>query len=127
MQLVDLTMTIQPHWRWAVNTTLALDHRNQDPFQVTVLSLPVHAFTHIDTPQHIEPGRQTIEQVSIERLCGAAVVIDLVHKGPDTAITAADLEACKDEIREKDIVLLKTGWDLQRDWMTRESCRLLFP
>lgn len=120
MQIIDLSLLIQPHWRWTVNTTLALDHKNQDPFQVTVLSLSVHAFTHIDTPLHIEPDRQTIDQVPLNRLCGPAAVIDLSHKGQDAAITAADLAAHKDLIRDGDIVLLKTGWDRQRDPITRE-------
>jgi len=120
MKVIDLSMSIQPHWRWKVETSLAMDHAKGGPFQVTVVSLPVHAFTHVDTPLHIEPGRETIDQVPLERLCGPAAVVDLTPKGPNEPITAREVQEKGRHIAEGDIVLLKTGWDLKFDYLTRD-------
>ena len=75
-----------------------------------------HGGTHLDAPVHFSEGRQTAEQVPLERLMGAAVVIDVsaaCAKDIDYQITVADLNAW--EVRNKRqlvdvIVLLKTGW-----------------
>ena len=65
MPLIDLSMSIQPHWRWQIGTSRALAHEKGDPFQATVLTVPLHAFTHVDTPLHIEPGRVTVDRVAV--------------------------------------------------------------
>ncbi len=119
MNVVDLSMPIQPHWRWNVNTSLALDHQKGDPFQATVLSVPMHAFTHIDTPLHIEPGRTPIDQVAVDRLCGPAAILDLSSKDANQPITVEDVKNSGSHIEEGDIVILKTAWDLKRDWLTK--------
>lgn len=119
MKIIDLSMSVQPHWRWKVQTTLAMDHQKKDPFQVTVLSAPLHAFTHIDTPLHIEPDKITIDRVSLDRLCGPAAVVDLSDSEANTPITAEDLEKKGGHIADGDIVLLKTAWDRKRDWLTK--------
>jgi len=120
MKIIDLSMTLQPHWRWNIQTKLAMDHKKNDPFQVTVLTLPMHAFTHVDTPLHIEPGKITIDRVPLDRLCGPAAIVDLSAFGANTPITAQDLEQKGGHIAEGDIVILKTAWDRKRDWLTKE-------
>ena len=77
MGLIDLSMTIQPMWRWPIEIGLVKDIRKGDPYQVTTVKTGMHSFTHVDTPLHIEPGRESIDQVDLERLCGPAAVVDL--------------------------------------------------
>ena len=36
-----------------------------------------HGGTHLDAPVHFAQGRQTVDQIPLERLIGAAVVIDV--------------------------------------------------
>ena len=120
MPIVDLSMSIQPHWRWQIGTTRALAHEKGDPFQATVLTVPLHAFTHVDTPLHIEPGRVTVDRVALDRFCGAAAVVDLSFVTANQPITAEDLRQHGGHIVPGDIVLLKTAWDLKRDWTQRE-------
>jgi arylformamidase len=120
MSIIDLSMSIQTHWRWRIETSLALDHSKGDPFQATVLSVPMHAFTHVDTPLHIEPGRITIDKVPLDRLCGSAAVLDLTGKSANEPITAQDLKKSGAHIGEGDMIILKTAWDLKRDWLTKE-------
>lgn len=120
MKIVDLSMIIQPHWRWNVGLNLAMEHSKGDPCQATVASLPMHAFTHIDTPLHIEPDRITMEEVELDSLCGPAAVVDLAPKEANEPITVDELKAKGGHIAEGDIVILKTDWDLKRDYLTRE-------
>ena len=53
MKIIDLSMTIQSHWRWNVNHELFKDLEKGDSFQISMLTLHAHAFTHMDTPLHI--------------------------------------------------------------------------
>jgi len=120
MGLIDLSMTIQPMWRWPIEKELVKDITRGDPYQVTAIKMGMHAFTHIDTPLHIDPGRESIETINLERLCGSTAVVDLTpvsanqEIGPDLLIKQAS------HVLPGDIVLLKTCWDLSRDYTTKE-------
>lgn len=120
MPLVDLSMTVGPHWRWPVRTESVLDHKRGDAWQSTIVSLPAHAFTHIDAPLHMMAGGQTIDDVAVERLCGSAAILDLSFVGANRPIDASDLRRAGEHIRPGDIVILKTEWDRKRSWMSRE-------
>jgi len=120
MAIVDLSMSIQPHWRWKVVQEFLQVHAQGRGFQVTALTLSMHAFTHVDTLLHVMPGKITIDQVGLENLTGSAAVLDLTGLGPNQAVTAAAVKTAGKHIRKGDIVLLKTGWDLQRDCQSRE-------
>jgi arylformamidase len=118
--LVDLSMTIRPMWRWPVEIGLAKDLRQGDPYQVTAIKTGMHAFTHVDTPLHIELGRESIDQVDLQRLCGPAAVVDLGPIEPNREIDPGLLRERAAHVCPGDIVLLKTGWDLVRECTTRE-------
>jgi arylformamidase len=118
--LIDLSMTIRPMWRWPIEVGLAKDIRRGDPYQVTTVKTGMHAFTHVDTPLHIELGRESIDQVGLERLCGPAAVIDLTPIAANQEIGPELLSERAGHVQAGDILLLKTGWDLARDCSTRE-------
>ncbi len=118
--LIDLSMTMRPMWRWPIEVGLAKDIRRGDPYQVTAIKTGMHAFTHVDTPLHIELGRETIEQVDLERLCGPAAVVDLRPVAADQEIGPELLRKRAGHVRPGDILLLKSCWDLSRDCTTRE-------
>lgn len=120
MRLVDLSLTIQPHWRWPIEQKHTLSHSAGDPFQATVLTLPMHAFTHVDTPLHIKPGEITIDEVPLESLVGPAVIFDLTYVNENQKITQNDLEQFSGHLQKGDIVLLKTDWDHKRNPTSRE-------
>ena len=119
MKLIDLSMSIQTHWRWPVKLEFLQSHEKGTDFQVCALNLSMHTFTHVDTPLHVMPNQITIDQVSLDQLAGPAAILDL-KVGPNQPITEEVLKKAGGHIKPGDIVLLKTGWDLQRDWMTRE-------
>jgi kynurenine formamidase len=82
-----------------------------------------HGGTHIDAPIHFFEGRNTVEQIPLERLIGPGVVVDVSEKcaaDADYQITPSDLRAWETEHRRElndVIVLLRTGWS--RHWPDR--------
>ena len=119
MGLIDLSMTIQPMWRWPIKAKLVKDINTGDPYQVTSVKMGMHSFTHIDTPLHIEPGRESIDQVSLDRLCGPAAVVDLTPVAARQEIGPELLEERAKHVLPGDIVLLKTCWDTVTDYTTK--------
>ena len=79
-----------------------------------------HGGTHLDAPLHFARGAQAVDQIPIERLFGAAVVVDVVtqsERDPDYQISAEDLMAAEREqgaIPADAIVLFRTGFS--RRW-----------
>ena len=120
MRVLDLSMKMQPMWRWQLETELVMDLKQGDPYQVTAIKTGMHAFTHIDTPLHIEPERESIDQVNLEQLCGPAAVIDLTAVLANQKIDREDLEKRANHLKPGDIVILKTCWDMQRAYTSRE-------
>ncbi len=123
MRIIDLSFPIRPHFRWVGRTELRSAHARGDIFQVTVLTINCHAFTHVDAPIHFLPGAQHIAELPIDRWVGEAAVVDLTHIGANTPVTAADLEQHGQHIRQGDIVLLRTDWPKQMDVATEQFWR----
>jgi kynurenine formamidase len=87
-------------------------------------SMAEHGGTHLDAPIHFSEGKQTAEQIPIERLIGAAVVVDVseaLASDADYQVSVADLEAWEAEhgaIPDGAVLLLRTGWGAR--WPDRE-------
>ncbi len=120
MEVIDLSMTIRPMWRWPANIRLVKDIAQGDSYQVTAVDTAMHSFTHIDTPLHFELGRESIDQIDLERLCGPAAVVDLQPVDANREIGPELIAERAGHVRPGDIVLLKTCWDLARDCTSRE-------
>ena len=79
-------------------------------------SAPEHGGTHLDAPVHFAQGKQTADQVPLENLIGAAVVIDVSEKAlknPDYLVSIKDVEDWEqknDSISQGSIVLFHTGY-----------------
>lgn len=94
------------------------------------LELPEHGGTHIDAPIHFSRGKQTLDQIPLDRLVGAAVRIDVAvacAADRDYRVTVQDLErweALHGRIPDQTIVLLQTGygrhWPSRRDYLGTE-------
>lgn len=94
------------------------------------LEMPEHGGTHIDAPIHFSRGKQTLDQIPVERLVGAAVRINLsapCGKDRDYRIAIQDLEqweAVHGRIPGEAIVLLDTGharfWSSRKEYLGTE-------
>jgi kynurenine formamidase len=79
-----------------------------------------HGGTHLDSPIHFARNRKTVEQLPLDQLTGAAVVVDVSEKAlkdADYQVTTADLqawEAAHGKIPAGAILLLNTGF--ARHW-----------
>jgi kynurenine formamidase len=119
-RIVDLTVPIENHFRWAVERKLRGDFANGDDFQITWIGWTVHGFTHIDAPRHMVPGGPTTSDLALESLVGDAAVVDLTGVAANEEITAETIARAGAHIREGDIVLLKTAWDRRASLATPE-------
>ena len=85
-------------------------------YAANAFTAPEHGGTHLDAPIHFFEGRQTVDQVPLERLVAPAVVIDVRDRAaadPDYRLTVgdvADWERRHGRIPPGTIVLLNTGW-----------------
>lgn len=120
MKIIDLSMTIQPMWRWPDRLEIVKDFERGDPYRATAIRLGMHAFTHVDTPLHIEAGRENMNHLMLENVCGSAAVVDLSPIQPNQEITPDFLAGRAGHTRDGDILLLKTTWDAQRNCTSRE-------
>jgi len=83
----------------------------------TFLRFGTHNSTHIDAPWHYNStieGRpaQTVDQLPLEWFFAPGVVIDATDRGDGEALSAADVQdRLPRELRELDIVLVRTGRD----------------
>ncbi len=77
---------------------------------VTEISLPCHAGTHVDAPVHIVANGKSIEEIPLESFVGPGAVIPVQKKGGEE-VTAKELEDSGVTVNRGDIVMLFTGWD----------------
>jgi kynurenine formamidase len=75
-----------------------------------------HGGTHLDAPIHFAEGRQTADQIPLEHLIGAAVVVDVTAPADANADYRLDARALEEwerqngRIPDGTIVLIRTGW-----------------
>ena len=75
-----------------------------------------HGGTHLDSPVHFAKGRYTVDEVPLQQLMGAAIVIDVTAQcatNPDYLVSVADFqnwERRNGRIGPGTIVLLRTGF-----------------
>lgn len=75
-----------------------------------------HGGTHVDAPIHFYRGKNTVEEITLDRLIGKAVVIDVSEsclKDPDHQITTDQITDWEDKhgvIPEGSILMLRTGF-----------------
>jgi len=86
-----------------------LKEQPQDAFNVTELSMVVHAGTHVDSPRHYFLDGPAFEEIPLDRLYGPGVVWHL-PKEPDEVIRVAELERSRPLLLPGDILAIDTGW-----------------
>ena len=114
MRIVDLTVAIgsDTYSPPSVNQPIDITQHFKEPgfWMVTEIKMMLHAGSHVDFTKHYREDGEVAGDILLDRTCGKAVIIDLSHIEPEHEITPADLEAAAPEIRQGDIVLVRTGW-----------------
>ena len=126
-ELVDLSHTYDAqtiYWPTAEGFQLRKDAEGITPsgyyYAANSLFTSEHGGTHLDAPIHFAQGRQTVDQIPLDRLIGPAVVIDVTEssdRSADYQVTADDFarfEREHGEIPSDAIVLIRTGFS--RRW-----------
>jgi kynurenine formamidase len=79
-----------------------------------------HGGTHLDAPVHFAKGKQSVDEIPLERFFGPAVIVDVTaasDQNADYQVTVEDLARAETEggpIPAEAIVLLRTGFS--RRW-----------
>jgi kynurenine formamidase len=76
---------------------------------VSRINFVSHVGTHIDAPRHMLAGTRTVDELSLERLIGEAVVVDISGRENPALISLADLQRYDNIIHPGDILLVITG------------------
>src|SRR5262247_1929703 len=100
---IDLTHAFSSetlYWPTAEKFTLESEFHGQTPkgyfYAANRYRASEHGGTHIDAPIHFAEGHKTLDQLPIDQLTGAAVIVDVsdkVQKDTDYQIAVADLNA----------------------------------
>jgi kynurenine formamidase len=113
-RIVDLTLkigedTLSPP---SVNKRLELTthHRGPGFWQASEVNMLLHTGSHVDFGRHCAEDGETAADVSLDRTCGQAIVIDLTFLGEDEPITVALLEQHAPAIQTGDVALCRTDW-----------------
>ncbi|MCC8190522.1 MAG: cyclase family protein [Planctomycetes bacterium] len=120
MQVVDLTLPIQPHWRYGLEQFLPHSADKGDRTQHTRFTLQSHWYTHIDSPRHYVPDGPTLEQYPLDLLVGEALVLDVSDAADNEGITADRLKRAMGDNGKRDIVLVKSARGRRVDWTTTD-------
>jgi arylformamidase len=135
-RIVDLSMPIEDHFRWPVERSQKGDFEAGDVYQITRLGWAVHGFTHVDAPRHMVAGGDTTSEIALERMIGAAALLDLTGIAPQTEITAQMIAAAAGHLEAGDIAVIKTCWETvhsprtpefwtQSPYLSAKACRWL--
>ncbi|HLA44864.1 MAG TPA: cyclase family protein [Aggregatilineales bacterium] len=119
MHIVDLSVpigeaTLSPP---SVNLSLTLTsyHRGPGFWQASKIEMLLHTGSHVDFSKHTVKDGETAIDVSLDRVCGEAVVVNLSHVDANHKISVADMEQHAAHVREGDIVLVRTDWT-EKHW-----------
>jgi arylformamidase len=86
-----------------------------DVVNTTRLRLFSHSGTHVDAPWHFNPDGPAAWQLPVERFVFHAPRLIDVPRPDGGFIGPADLEGHAAAIGEADLLLLRTGWSVERD------------
>jgi kynurenine formamidase len=88
-----------------------------------IVEMSTHTGTHCDAPYHFFAEGKTVDEIPLETYVGPAVIFDLRHKPPGSAIEPSDLAPDLERLRPGAVALLNTGRGQRRantaDFLTR--------
>lgn len=112
MRIIDLTHSIEEgitaYCKEESASIEPLSTIERDGYNVLKVQLSTHTGTHIDSSRHIFKDGITLSEISLNKLIGAAYMIDCSN------MEEIDLDTIlkhEDEIRSAEYLILKSGWE----------------
>jgi arylformamidase len=112
-QLINANSTVYPDT--VAPSFEVLNTVEKSGFAELKMTLVLHTGTHIDAPCHMLKNGKSLDQFTIDKFVGRAIVIPCHHK---TEIDVGYLKTFEDKITQVDFILFYTGW--QDKWNTKE-------
>jgi kynurenine formamidase len=120
MKIIDLSMPIEPHFRWPAELTVKGDIAAGDQFRVSKLNTPCHGFSHVDAMAHFVAGTPTIETTPLSSVVGPCRVLNLSALPANAPIEPEHLAAADPGGAEGEILLLAAHWADRRNYREKE-------
>lgn len=118
-QIIDLSVTIGEETLSPPSVNLQFQmtsyHRGPGFWQASKIEMLLHTGSHVDFSKHTVEDGETAVDVSLERVFGQAVVVDLSFAEANHEITIADMEEHAAHVQPGDIVLVRTDWT-EKQW-----------
>ena len=120
--IVDLSVvvdagTLGPPAAGSPPVSLETAFRGPGHWQSSRIAALLHTGSHVDAPLHVVAGGRPIESITVDELCGTAIVIDVHDAGEREAIDAGRLAAAAPDVPQGSIVVVRTDWT-DRWWGT---------
>ncbi len=114
MRIVDLSLPIHDGTPTPPSQARKIEvkttYRSPGFWQASWLSMSTHTASHVDSQLHVIKDTPTIGSLPLENFVGDAIVLDLTYKNANEPITVEDLERFDGDIKEGDIVIIRTDW-----------------
>jgi arylformamidase len=118
-RIVDLTVPVGADTRSPPSTDMRVElqrHRRGPGFwQVTSIHQSLHTGTHVDSGLHCYEDGGTTDGITLDQVCGDAVIFDLGELPPSTEITPEMLERADPGLGGGQIAIVRTAWT-DRAW-----------
>ena len=89
---------------------------NDKPYNSFELTLPNHVGTHYDAPCHFNANGPKISELPIDYFWFENICVIDAPKNPKEGVTVDDLKPYEDDIKQADLLLIKTGFaQVRRD------------
>ncbi len=115
--IVDLTHTLKNEITVYPGTTSPIFEQGntieKDGFAELNMTMCTHTGTHIDAPSHIISNANSLNDFTIDKFIGNAIVVDCSKK---KSISLEFLNLIEEKIEQIDFILFYTGW--QEKWNT---------
>lgn len=117
-EMLDLTIPFSvqtPQWANYVPLTVTYTKRVGGQYfgmgrNGSICNSSIHLATHMDGEKHFWPAGRTIGEVPLEHWVGPGVIADISGLVSDSSVYTPKMIESVVEVREGDILILKTGW-----------------
>jgi len=118
MRAIDLSQVINPDTTVYPGTEKPIFERKTiDGYPEVKITMYTHTATHMDAPCHIIKNAKTLDDFTVDKFIGKAIVIDC-KKLAKQQITLDFLKPYEDKIKNVEFVLFNAGWSAK--WQKEE-------